>query len=528
MPVPSDASGGGTVTVLSSQAPNTLDPTRAYFTDSTAILNLVTRALTQYVYNPDTNTMELSPDMASDLGRPNEDNTEWTFTLKDGLQYEDGSAVTADDVAYAISRSFATAELPDGPTYQLRYFLDGDRYAGPYRDEAAYQGVAVSGSDITITMSRPFPDMDYYASFPMFTGIPQAHDTKDGYDNHPFATGPYMFKTYKPGTSLTLVKNPYWDPDTDSGRIQSVDEWDFEFDQDAAETEQTIMSNDGEAKTSLTYDNVTAPTFRWFRDGPQKRLVTGTSPCTYMWYFDMGKITDIRVRKAIGYAYPYVDAWKAGGEIVGLTRIPGTALLPPGTAGRLDYDVLGNQGQHTDPAKSRRLLKEAHATGFEIKFLYAPGDPASESVTRAVVAGLEAGGFKATPIAPDSKIREGRTEYDSPVNIRSSGWCSDWPTGGSWFPAQWDGSLVGLKGMPNPASFKEADADQMQEDILDGKAGDTSIAWGELDKFIETTYYPAVNIGYAGTANIRGSDIGGMANDDVRGMPTFATMYVTR
>ena len=83
----------------------------------------------------------------------------------------------AEDVAYAISRSFAIEELPDGPTYQLQFFLDGDKYQGPYKDNAPYKGVVVDGNDITIKMSRPFPEMDYYASFPVFTGIPQAKDT---------------------------------------------------------------------------------------------------------------------------------------------------------------------------------------------------------------------------------------------------------------------------------------------------------------------------------------------------------------
>ncbi|NUS51371.1 MAG: hypothetical protein HOQ22_10075, partial [Nocardioidaceae bacterium] len=54
--VPDDAAQGGTLTVLTNQVPATLDPTRAYFTDSTAILSdLVLRSLTQFVYNPDTN-----------------------------------------------------------------------------------------------------------------------------------------------------------------------------------------------------------------------------------------------------------------------------------------------------------------------------------------------------------------------------------------------------------------------------------------------------------------------------------------
>ena len=527
--VPDDAAAGGTVNVLTVQVPATFDPTRAYFTDSTGIMNLVTRALTQYAYNPETEDMQLVPDMATDLGRPNEDNTEWTFTLKDGLKYEDGTDVKAEDVAYAIARSFAIEELPDGPTYQLQFFQDGDTYPGPYKEKAPYKGVVVDGNDITIKMSRPFPEMDFYASFPVFTGIPEAKDTREEYGNHPLATGPYMFEDYKPGSSLTLVKNPNWDPATDPGRIQSVDKWVFTFGEDTAKLENTILSDTGDGQTTITYDNVTPPTYKKVSEDAPDRLVVGTSPCTYMWYLDMTKITDINVRKAIGYAYPYVDVWKAAGEIVGLTRVPGTSILPPGTVGRATYDVLGIQGENTDPEKSKQLLTDANAMGYEIKFLYATDDPLSVAGKDQLVKGFEAGGFTATPIASTTeKIREARTDYDSPINVRSSGWCSDWPSGGSWFPAQWDGSLVGLEGMPNLANFKEDDADAMQKAILDGKADDAAKKWGEFDKFIEETYYPAVNVGYSGTAIIRGSKIGGMFNDNVRGMPTLQLMYVTQ
>src|SRR6188472_3123768 len=167
--VPADAAPGGTFTVLTNQVPATLDPTRAYYTDSTAILSdLVVRSLTQYAYDEDSNDMQLIPDMATDLGKPSEDNKSWTFTLRDGLKYEDGTPVKAEDVAYAVKRSFAIAELPDGPTYQTTFFLDGDKYKGPFKDKGAYKGVEVNGNDITIKMRRPFTDMDYYASFPAF------------------------------------------------------------------------------------------------------------------------------------------------------------------------------------------------------------------------------------------------------------------------------------------------------------------------------------------------------------------------
>jgi len=530
--VPSDASKSGTLTVLTNQVPATLDPTRAYFTDSTAIMSdLVTRSLTQYAYNEKTNDMQLIPDMATDLGRPSSDNKSWTFTLRKGLKYEDGTPVKPADIAYAVKRSFAIDELPDGPTYNTTFFLDGDKYKGPFKDKGAYPGVVVKGNDITIKMRRPFTDMDYYASFPQFTAIPQAKDNPQDYESHPLATGPYMFKDYKPGSSLTLVKNPNWDPSTDPGRMQAVDGWNFKFGQDTAKLENVIINDNGSAQTTLTYDDVSASSYRQIAQD-KSRLVTGTSPCTFMWFLDMTKIKDINVRRAIGWAYPYKAAWKAGGEIIGVTRVPGTAILPPGTAGRKEYDALGNKGSVTDAAKSRSLLKKAgYSPGeFEIKFLFASDDALSVAAKNEIVKGLEAGGFKATPIASTSEtIRTDRTDPKSPINVRSSGWCSDWPTGGSWFPAQWAGDLVGVEGMPNPSNFKEADMDAMQDKILDTMSpAEAAPAWGTFDKTMELRYYPAVNTGYDGVAMIHGSKVGGFANDNVRGMPTFARMYITK
>lgn len=527
--VPDDATEGGTLTVLTANVPSTLDPTQAYYTDSTAILSdLVTRSLTQYAYNEETDDMQLIPDMATDLGRPNEDNTEWTFTLRDGLKYEDGTPVKAEDVAYAIKRSFAIEELPDGPTYQTTFFLDGDKYKGPFKDKGEYAGVTTSGNDITIKMRRPFTDMDYYASFPAFTAIPEAKDNPETYGQHPMATGPYKFADYKAGSSLTLVKNENWDPNTDPGRIQAVDGWDFKFGQDTAKLENVIINDNGSAQTTLTYDNVSAASYRQISED-KERLVTGTSPCTYMWFIDMTKIKDLKVRQAIGYAFPYEAYWKGIGEVQGVTRVPGTAILPPGTAGRVEYDPLGIGGVNTDAAKAKQLLKEAGAEGFEIKFLFATDDDLAVEGKNQIVKGLEAAGFKATPIASTSEtIRTDRTVYESPINVRSSGWCSDWPSGGSWFPAQWAGNLVGLEGMPNPANFKVKEMDDEQDRILDTLTPEEAVkAWGEFDKTLETKYYPAVNLGYSGTAMIRGSKVGGMANDNVRGMPTFARMYIT-
>ena len=55
----------------------------------------------------------------------------------------------------------------------------------------------------------------------------------------------------------------------------------------------------GDGQTTVTYDNITPPTYKKIESDDPDRLVTGTSPCTYMWYLDMTQITDIKVRSAL-------------------------------------------------------------------------------------------------------------------------------------------------------------------------------------------------------------------------------------
>src|SRR5699024_8797218 len=47
---------------------------------------------------------ELVPELAEDLPETNDDNTEYTFTLRDGIEWSDGTPITADDFVYSWRR----------------------------------------------------------------------------------------------------------------------------------------------------------------------------------------------------------------------------------------------------------------------------------------------------------------------------------------------------------------------------------------------------------------------------------------
>ncbi len=334
------AAPGGTVTVLNRRgldfggaSVSTLDPTEVYWPDSGSILSgLVTRSLTQYVYDPEQQGMVLVPDIATDLGTPNGDFTQWTFTIRAGVRFEDGTEVTAEDVAYGIKRSFDRSAFPGGATYSNDYFLDGDTYKGPYRTGTGYDGVVVEGNQLTMKMEHPFPDMPYWVSFPAMGPIPERDSDPATYGRHPLATGPYKIAEYTPKKSLTLVRNDQWDPETDPGRHAYPDKFEFDFTVPIDRIDAVILGDSEQAATTLTDESVLPGDYRKAEE--LDRLTVGSAPCTHWWSPDHRKITDIRVRQAIGYAYPYEQQAEEAGAIFGVTFLPGTSLLPPGFPGR--------------------------------------------------------------------------------------------------------------------------------------------------------------------------------------------------
>ncbi len=372
--------------------------------------------------------------------------------------------------------------------------------------------------------------MPFWGAFAAMGPIPSGKASDPAkYALHPWATGPYMFDEYTPEKSLTLVKNPNWDPNTDPGRHQYVDEYDMKFDVPSAKIDQISLNDEGMGQTSLTFDNIQASNFVTAKQDASDRLVLGSSPCSFYWAPDYRKITDIEVRKALAYAYPYQEAWAAGGEIVGVTRVPGTNMMPPGIPERTEYNPLpDHEPGTTDADKSKQLLADSGNENYPIQFLYAQDDPISVDVKDAIVKGLKAGGFDpqpyATTIADSSTLR---ADPNTKINVRSAGWCSDWPTGGSWFPPLFESTNLKAEGLgSNYAVFSEKDVDDQIAKIQKSPLDEQNGLWNQMDKDIAETYFPTFSTGYDGVAMMHGSKIHGMYDDNVFAMPTWKDIWV--
>ena len=532
------AEEGGTVTVLTSTGlTTTLDPNEAYFQDTTSILsNLVTRSLTQFAYDEESGSMTLVPDLATDLGQHNEDFTEWKFTIRDGVKWENGDPVTAEEVAFGIVRSMDTQAFPGGAGlyYSNPYFLGGDTYKGPYTGNdpqgTKQKAVSVDGNTITIKMSQPFYDMHYYGAFPSMGPIPLDPKINDPakYRQRPLSTGPYKIDTWTPAKELILVRNDQWDPDTDPARTAYPDSYEFKAGQVSSQIDQIIMSDQGDGQTTLTYDDVLAKDFRTFEQDHPERLVVGASPSTAAYAPDY-RTVPLEVRKALLWAMPYKDIAIAAGYIPDINALPATNIEPPGTPGREEFELFDHGDFETDPEKAKQMLEDSGDLGFELKFLWRTDNPDNTKVKDALVKGLEAAGFTATPVpTTEAKYTEARDDVDSEVNLRSAGWIADWPSGSTWIPIWFGCTDLEKVGFGfNYSAFCEEDIEQKIEDTYNAPPDEQQAMWSELDKEVMTTYLPVIPTYYQGVAQIHGSRVQGHMIDTSIGMPTWRNIWVS-
>jgi peptide/nickel transport system substrate-binding protein len=531
------AKKGGIVTVLTlTGLTTTIDPSESYYTDTSSILNgLITRSLTQYKYDPTSKNMILVPDLATDLGHHNDNYTKWTFTIRKGVKWgENGQPVTAKDVAFGMTRCMDAATFPTGACqyYANVFYKGGSKYKGMYTAPGSkFNGIKVNGDKITISMAKPFPDMPYWGTFPANGPVPTDPKISDPktYKKHPWSTGPYMIKSFQLSKELVLERNPYWDPKTDPARTQYPDGYDFKLQTQSEKTDQILLADSGSGQTTLTYDDLLAPDFQQMKQKDPSRLTLGGSPCTYYWAPDNRKIKNKLVREALSWAYPYKDVILAGGLIPNVNAIPATNLMPPGLPGRVQYNVTGRQGFDSNPAKAKQLLKQANAMGYEIKFLFRTDDPISVKGKDAIVKALTAAGFKATPVpTTTANYTTARDNTSEDINVRSAGWCSDWPSGSTWLPT--------VLGSTNPdkshsfganySAFSNKAADNQMDAIQKLPLAQQAGAWNNLEKQIFTKYFPLFPTYYTGIAQAHGSRIMGDSDDNTLGMPTWKDIWI--
>ncbi|MBW8798712.1 MAG: ABC transporter substrate-binding protein [Streptomyces sp.] len=485
---------GGTLTVLNSDPQTDFDPARLYTSGGGNVPSLVFRTLTTRNRANGAAGTKVVPDLATDTGRPSENATVWTYTLKKGLKYEDGTAITSADIKYGIERSFAP-ELSGGAPYLRDWLVGAADYQGPYKDKKGLSAIETPDSrTIVFHLNKPEGEFPFLATQTQFTPVPQAKDTGTKYEEHPVSSGPYkVVKNENDGEHLVLERNTYWSAAVDDQRKAYPDKIDVQSGLDSSVINQRLSASQGTDAAAVTTDTNLGPAELAKVTGDKELAArVGTGHFGYTNYIAFNPkvkpFDNPEVRQAISYAVDRSSVINAAGGSA--LAEPATTFLPDQKSfGYTPYDLYP-AGDTGNAAKAKELLKEAgYPNGLTVTLTH---DNADNFKTSPEIATAIQDALKKAGITVKLQGLEDNNYSDTVHSVKTepgfflAAWGADWPSGGPFLAPIFDGRQI-VKDGANFNASQLNDASVNAEIDAINKLTDLDAAakrWGALDKKI--------------------------------------------
>jgi len=348
---------GGTLSIAHTQDFfNGLDPTQEYYSVSWEFLRCcMARTLLSYTGKPaEEGGSAPQPDLADGMPEVSDDQLTWTFHIKDGVKFGDplNREITADDFVNSMQRfSDPKINSESYPFYYTAITGFSDAKGKPFA------GVeATDDKTFVVHLDTPEPDVPYLFSMAATAPLPKeltdTHYAAVELGQYLVSSGPYEWegmegldlKGDKPPSgmdiekSYVLVRNPSWDPATDSLRKGYVDR--IEIQSYAGDTQDLLDKVDAGAIDWCIDCLATAATLKKYQADPtlQDRLKIRTSDALAYTGLNVFEppFDDVHVRKAVNWALDKDALWRlAGGPPSG--TIAGH-FIPPGMMGGLNAD----------------------------------------------------------------------------------------------------------------------------------------------------------------------------------------------
>lgn len=263
-----------------------------------------------------------------------DDGKTYTFTLRTGVTFHDGSTLDAGDVVFSLDR----ARAEDSTNAQKALFDGIDSV------EAV--------DDTTVKVTLKAPQGNFLFNMAWGDAVIIAPESAENIKTNPIGTGAFTFADWKQGDSITIARNPnYW------GAAPALEEATFKFISDPTAAFGAMMAGDVDA----FYGYPAPENLAQFEADPRFNVLSGSTEGETILAINnkVEPFDDVRVRKAVSMA---IDRQAIiDGAMFGYGTPIGSHFAPHNP----DYvDLTGNAP--FDPAAAKALLAEAgYPDGFE-------------------------------------------------------------------------------------------------------------------------------------------------------------------
>jgi peptide/nickel transport system substrate-binding protein len=418
---------GGSITI-GSAFPDSFDPVLIQTNQANQALQGVYTGLVTYKHTTGAAGNDLIPGLAEAMPTISSDRKTYTFKLRAGIKYSDGSPVVASDFEHTIKRLMFLG----GPFSSFSNVIEGvPEYLAAKKQNADITGITSKDDTGEITVKLSNPDSKFLFAIALVSAAPTPaakSPFKASTGDMPGA-GPFTMTVQNPTRQLTLTKNASFNvptiPQPKVDKITVLKETVPKMTQDVINNKLDFMTED---PSGDDLPLVKAKYSSRFRLDPNP-------PNTY-WFFlnETTKPFDkVEVRQAVNYA---IDS-RALGRIFGGRLQPTCNFLPPGYAGngyeKIDPCPYGDPNGPGDIAKAKQLVQQSGYAGMDVTVWGNTKDPRPAIVDylRDVLNQI---GFKAKTKVLDQQVYFGTIGLKkTQAQAGFTDWFSDFPHPADFF-----------------------------------------------------------------------------------------------
>jgi len=308
--------------------------------------------------------LEVNPDLAESW-QVSDDSLHYTFKLRPGLKFADGTPLDARAVKWSFDRLMGINKSASANIRQLK------------------STDAPDPTTVTMTLSEPFayflPNLGTYASAIINPSVAQHRSNDDQaqewLSNNAMGSGPYQITDWQRGQRLTLDYNPNW-----SGREPAIKRVILNIVPESTNLKLQLQKGDIDFMSPISI-----PEMLSLQGAPGVRIEEVPSLLLILAYLNNSKppLDNVKVRQAMNYAINYDQI------IQELIQGKGRRLRGPLAFGMEGYDD-SLKGYDYDPVKAKQLLVDAgFPGGLDLTLTYSSqGAPGADDVAQAAQSNL--------------------------------------------------------------------------------------------------------------------------------------------
>jgi peptide/nickel transport system substrate-binding protein len=351
---------GGTATVVEGTFPQSLDPSIDFTTQGGEVHWLTHLGPYSFAHATGTAGTQIIPSVAQAAPTVSDGGKTYTFTIRSGLKYSDGTPVKASDLTFAIERDLKLGW--SAASFLTSTIVGASDYAKGKAKGISGITTDDSSGKTTIHLVKPYGAFIDVLAVPGVSYLPASTPMKPEPNDPPVGIGPYVIKNVQPNVGFTLALNPTYASEAIPGIPAGHMTVQVKVQSNTTTEASDVLNNSADV---FDWGDTIPPALIQQVTKQNDRYKAWETNKTFYWFLNTTQkpFTSTLARQAVAYAVDRPALARIGSGAL----VPGCFLLPPQMVGHpTGACPYGNVNASPDVTKAKQMVQQSGMAGTAV------------------------------------------------------------------------------------------------------------------------------------------------------------------